>query len=565
MEGEKNVMIKAIYKKNADIFLLSLIPVVIVGIMAPMRSYIMQLLIDSENYVDLMQKCLTAIVFSAGVFLFEGLSKRSQAIVVRDIEKDLRNDLMHRLFYISANQFEKKGMAYYLSKFTTDIRIILDDGVNNVYGMIMQLVFVIVAVIYLFCVEPFILLIVAVASVVQFCVPNVLKKKISSSKKGYTEAVEVYLDGVKNDLGGHRVIRAFDAVKQILGRQEGLSDFVCRKNEYASKRLYWAQVLASFANNGAFLIVLGCCMFFAVADRITVGEVVAITNMMNFVLTPCKTIANGMIQLKAMEKVKAELEDLLTQESENDNRESIGEDIYEIRLEDAAQKISDGFSLENLTLTFEKGKKYAIVGKSGSGKSSIIKLLTEYGPAYTGKVLINGQELSELNRESIMHVSPVCYQQTYIFNSTVFDNVALYQDYSRDEVIEALKKAGVYDAIERLPRGVDEEILENGKNFSGGELQRIALARLFLRKKATTFLDEITSGLDNATAYEIEKRLLEEDMTVINITHRYNRTLMQKYNEIIVMDSGRIAERGSFDELMQKEGEFFHLYKILSE
>ncbi len=329
--------------------------------------------------------------------------------------------------------------------------------------------------------------------------------------------------------------------------------------------MYWAQALASFVNNGAFLIVLGSCLFFVAADRITIGEVVAITNMMNFVLTPCKAIANGMIQLKAMEKVKAELESLLELESENDNKENLEENIREIRMEQVHQKISDSFSLDNLTLNFEKGKKYAIIGKSGSGKSSIIKLLTEYGTDYTGKILINGKELSELNRESIMHVSPVCYQQTYIFNDTVFNNVALYQDYSKEEVINALKKAGIYDAIQKLPDGVDEKIRENGSNFSGGELQRIALARLFLRNKTMTFLDEITSGLDNETAYEIEKRLLDEDMTIINITHRYNKVLMQKYDEIIVMDGGRIVERGSFDELIEKEKVFYNLFKILSE
>ena len=558
-------MLKKIYKKNRYKFLISLIPVVIVGIMAPLRSYIMQLLIDSSNYRELLEKCLIAVIFSIGVFIFEWVSKKSQAIVVRDIEKDLRDQLMYKLFYISANQLEKKGLAYYLSKFTTDIKIILDDGVNNVYGMIMQFVFVVVAVIYLLCVEPFILLIVAAVSIVQFGVPNILKKKIGSSRKEYTEALEVYLDGVKSDLGGHKVIRSFDAVKQILGKQQKLSDFVCRKNEYSSQTLYWAQALASFVNNGAFLIVLGSCMFFVAAGRITVGEIVAITNMMNFVLTPCKTISNGMIQLKTMDKVKAELEALLEQESENENKKNIEENIREICLDNVDQKISETFSLDKLTLTFEKGKKYAIVGKSGSGKSSIIKLLTEYGADYTGQVLINGHELSGLNKESIMHISPVCYQQTYIFNDTVFNNVALYQNYSKDEVIEALRKAGIYDTIQRLPNKVDEKIQENGTNFSGGELQRIALARLFLRNKAMTFLDEITSGLDNATAYEIEKRLLDEDMTIINITHRYNKALMQKYNEIIVMDAGKIVERGTFDELMEKGGEFSHLYKILSE
>ena len=558
-------MIKKIYKKNAYKFGISLIPVVIVGVMAPLRSYIMQLLIDSKSYKELLEKCLIAAVFSIAVFIFEWISKKRQVAVVRDMEKDLRDQVMGKLFCISANQFEKKDLAYYLSKFTTDIGIILNDGVNNIYGMIMQLIFVVVAVVYLFCVEPFILLIVAAVSIVQFGVPNILKKKIASSRKEYTEAVEVYLDGVKNDLGGHKVIRTFDAVKQILGKQADLSDFVSRKNEYSSETLYWAQALASFVNNGAFLIILGSCLFFVAAGRITIGEVVAITNMMNFVLTPSKAIANGMIQLKAMEKVKAELEYLLELDSENDNKENLEENIREIRLDQVYQKISDSFSLDNLMLNFEKGKKYAIVGKSGSGKSSIIRLLTEYGADYTGKVLINGKELSELNRESIMHVSPVCYQQTYIFNDTVFNNVALYQEYSKEEVINALKKAGIYDTIQRLPNGVDEKIRENGSNFSGGELQRIALARLFLRNKTMTFLDEITSGLDNETAYEIEKRLLDEDMTIINITHRYNKVLMRRYDEIIVMDSGKIVEKGNFDELIEKGKVFYNLFKILSE
>ena len=130
-------MIKSIYKRNACEFWISLIPVVIVGVMAPLRSYIMQLLIDSKSYRDLLEKCLIAAVFSIAVF--------------------------SKLFYISAKQFKKRGLAFYLSKFMTDIRIILDDGINNIYSMIMQFVFVVVAVVYLFCVEPFILLIVAVS------------------------------------------------------------------------------------------------------------------------------------------------------------------------------------------------------------------------------------------------------------------------------------------------------------------------------------------------------------------------------------------------------------------
>lgn len=558
-------MLKDTYRKHAGRFLISLIPVVIFGVMAPLRACVIQLLIDSENIGELLKKFPMAAGFSLGVLFIEWLSRSRQSIVVRGLEMDLRNQLMHRLFYISANQFDKKGPDYYLDKFGTDIRMILDDGVNNVYDMILQVVHMMAAVIYLLCTEPFMLLVAAVACAGQLALSDLLKKKASLAEAKYTKAQEIYLAGVRNDLGGHRVIRAFDAVKQALEKQDNLSDYVSWETECASRTLYWVKALTSFVSNGVFLIVLWSCMFFVAAGRITFGEATGIIYMIKFILTPCKKLIGDFIRFRALGKVTAELEGLLTGESDHDNKESIGEEIQEIQLDNVSQKISDDFSLDHLTLTFEKGKKYAIVGEKGSGKSSIVKLLTEYGTDYTGHALVNGQELSELNRESILQVSPVSEQQPYIFNDTVFNNVALYQNYSRDQVVEALQKAGIYDTVRRLPKGVDQEIREDRKDFSGADLQRIALARLLLRKKPAAFVDEITAGLDSAAAYEMEKCLLDEDMTIVNITDRYNQALMRKYNEIIVMDAGRIVEKGCFDKLMEKEGKFFRLYKAFGE
>ncbi len=558
-------MLKDIYRKHAGRFLISLIPVVIFGVMAPLRACMIQLLIDSGNIGELLEKFPIVAAFSLGVLFFEWLSRSRQSIVVRGLEMDLRNQLMHRLFYISANQFDKKGPDYYLDKFGTDIRMILDDGVNNVYDMVLQAVHMMAAVIYLLCTEPFILLVAAVACAGQLALSDLLKKKASLAEAKYTKAQEIYLDGVRNDLGGHRVIRAFDAVKQALEKQDNLSDYVSWETECASRTLYWVKALTSFVSNGVFLIVLWSCMFFVAAGRITFGEAAGIIYMIKFILTPCKKLIGDFIRFRALGKVTAELEGLLTGESDHDNKESIGEEIQEIRLDNVSQKISDDFSLDHLTLTFEKGKKYAIVGEKGSGKSSILKLLTEYGTDYTGHALVNGQELSELNRESIVQVSPFADQQVYIFKDTVFNNVALYQNYSIDQVTEALQKTGIYDTVRKMPKGIYQGIRGEGEIFSDSELQRIALARLLLRKKPAAFVDEITSGFDSADAYEMEKMLLDEDMTIINITDRYNQALMRKYNEIIVMDDGRIVEQGCFDKLMEKEGKFFRLYKAFGE
>lgn len=391
-------MIKDTYRKNAGRVILSLVPLVIFGVMSPLRACVIQVLVDSDNIGELLEKCPIVVAFSLGVLLFEWLSRSRQTIVAGDMEMDLRNRLIHRLFSISEGQFEKKSLDYYLSKFAAGIRMILEDGVNNLYDMILQAVYVITAVIYLLCTEPLLLPVVAVAGAGQFAASCILKRKACFTEERYARALEDYLHGVRSVLGGRKVLRAFDAVKQVLVRQENLNDYICREKESASRTLYGLKALASFVGNGALLIVLWSSMFFAVTGRITMGELAAVIYSMSFVFKPCRKIADGILRLKALEKETAEMESLLTGESNE-------------------------------------------------------------------------------------QANPVSYPQTYMFKDTVFNNVALYQNYSRDQVIEALREAGVYDTIRKLPMGVDQEISEGGKNFSEAELQGIALARLLLRKK----------------------------------------------------------------------------------
>lgn len=375
--------------------------------------------------------------------------------------------------------------------------------------------------------------------------------------------MRTYKEIVKNYILIFKEIKAFRAIERVLGIQNHAAASISDKNGDSKGIMFWAQALVSFISGFAFMLILGACVYLAVQGEMTIGEVVAITNTMNFVLSPCQVIANGIIRLRSLDKVKTEIGEFLQIESQEKEKQFLNDrGINRIIFDHATQQISEKFSLANLTFSIEKGKKYAIVGKSGSGKSSLTKLLTEDMDSYEGVVLVNDIPLKKLNKESFGMYCYICHQKPFIFNDTVINNITLWDDYSAEEVQTALQEAHIWNVIQNLPNGIYEAVKENGRNFSGGELQRLALARALLRHPDMLITDEITAGLDNETAYNVEKMLLDKEMTLINITHRYTAELMNRYNEIIVMEQGEIVEQGSFETLMKQQGRFFELFEI---
>lgn len=548
-------MIERAIKDNKTQVFLSMIPLLLLGILAPLRSWIFQQVIDSTSAEQLLKQGFIATVFSALVFLFEWISRKLQTAAVMRIEQTIRNLFFTNICKMSSYQFEQKNTSYYLSKITTDIKLIIEDGINNLYDMILQGLFLIVAVIYLLIVEPYMLLIIAVICTIQLIVPSLLKKKIIVSRKSFTEIANKYLEKLRDYLNNEKLFKQFCAVNQLIQEQNRITEAYSNANRKTNSLFYSAKALASYVNNFSFLIVLVSCMVFAILHRITIGEVVAITNIMNFVLAPCETITNGYIRLKSLASIRMEIDSLLEETSEEEGKKTFNGQLNTIHLDNVSQEISDSFSLKNISLEINTGRKYAIIGSSGSGKTSLIKLITEYGPTYAGEASINGVSLDCIEKNSFTYHCPVMTQKTAFLTDTLRNNITLYQDYTDQEIWDVLQKVGLGYFREQLSNGLDEMVLEKGSNFSGGEGQRICLARILIRNPQAIFADEFTSGLDKETAFRLEELLLNDtELTFIHITHQYTKHLLEKYNWIFVMDHGEIVEQGTLDTLLEKEG-----------
>lgn len=178
---------------------------------------------------------------------------------------------------------------------------------------------------------------------------------------------------------------------------------------------------------------------------------------------------------------------------------------------------------------------------------------------YEGEILYNNKNAKDIDPASVFDQIAFINQETFIFNDTLKNNICLFQDYDSKQINEIINKTGLNQLVASLTEGLNSKIKENGANLSGGQKQKIAIARALLKQKEIIFIDEGTSNLDNLSAYEIEKIILDSKAMIISITHHLKKELLEKYDEILVLDQGKIIESGSYNELIANQQLFYQL------
>ena len=217
--------------------------------------------------------------------------------------------------------------------------------------------------------------------------------------------------------------------------------------------------------------------------------------------------------------------------------------------------------LKNINCTFDAGKSYAIVGASGSGKSTLLHMLTASYHGYTGSIDYDDVELRDIRSEALYDMLSVIQQNVFIFNASIRDNITMFSEFPDDEVQRAIRLSGLSKLIDE--KGEGYLCGENGVNLSGGEKQRISIARSLLRKSQILLADEVTAALDAETSYQVSDAILNlSDITRIVVTHALDGSLLRRYDRILTMKSGEIVESGTFDELMNRKGYFYSLYTV---
>ena len=321
-----------------------------------------------------------------------------------------------------------------------------------------------------------------------------------------------------------------------------------------------------FGSVGGITAQLGVFIFgayLAVSGKgITAGTTMIFVQLMNYVLSPIGTIPTCIAERKAakalVEKIAGVLNTNVREETENEHRK--------IERSIVVKNLSFGYEpekqvLKNINCTFELGRKYAIVGASGSGKSTMLNLLMASDHNYDGTIHYDDTELREISTSNLYEIESIIQQNVFVFNATIRDNITMFRDFPEEQINEAIRLSGLSALIEE--KGADYLCGENGSGLSGGEKQRISIARSLLKKAQVLLVDEATAALDAETAYQVSSAILGlENVTSIVVTHSLDEGLLKQYDGIITLKNGSIVESGTFDELIAEKGYFYSLFTI---
>lgn len=399
-------------------------------------------------------------------------------------------------------------------------------------------------------------------------------KQISSQKGIRVELLESKseMDGTIVELiNGIEVIRISDSVDFETNRFDAKSEFL-RKKEMKHHKAMALYDCLKFINQAFFtVLIIGISTYLATKNIISVGSVLTaylcftqLTKPLEELhrifdeLSECTVLATDFFKMVEIPNDFSYRE--LSEGKEYDEKDSI---VKIKNLNFYYNEDKDKVILKNFNLDIKKGMFLGIAGPSGCGKSSLIKAISKLEKG-DGEIIVDSKDLSSLTRKDISNIIALVPQSPFLIAGTIYENICygLDREVTMEEVEDAAKKAYIYDYINGLPDKFNSMVSEGGNNLSGGQRQRIAIARIFLRKPKILILDEATSALDNTSEKhiqnEIEKLQKAHNTTIISIAHRL--TTLKNCDEIIVLNKGKIEERGKYNELIEKEGIFKDMY-----
>jgi len=459
--------------------------------------------------------------------------------------------------------FSGENSSLYISALTNDIQTIEQGYLWNTFSMVECILVFIGALALMLWYSPLLTLIAIGLSLFPLLASLCVGDRVAQAEKTVSDQNAVYTATLKDSLSGFSVIKSFKAEAQILTifreNIKKLSAAQCKKQKLTI-------VIETLGAASSVICQIGVFLFGAYlalsGKGITAGTTVVFVQLMNFILNPIGTIPSLLAQRKAakalVEKIAEALQTNVREEVISEHKElTQGIQINDLSFCYEAEKPV----LQSINCTFELGKKYAIVGASGSGKSTLLNLLMASYPNYEGTISYDDRELRQIDSSDLYETQSIIQQNVFVFNATIRENIAMFREFPDEDISEAIRLSGLSALIEE--KGADYLCGENGSSLSGGEKQRISIARSLLKKAQVLLVDEATAALDAETAYKVTNAILQLDgITAIVVTHALDESLLKQYDGIMTLKNGSIVESGTFDELIDKKGYFYSLFTI---
>ena len=482
------------------------------------------------------------------------------------MQAQMRSDMFAHLEKLPYSFYDNHETGKIMSRMTTDLMDVSELAHHGPENLIISSITIITSFIYLSSINFRLTLIVFACVPFLVAITAVLRKKMRKAFSDSRKSIAKINASLENSISGIRVTKAFcNAEKEQEKFEVGNSDFVMARRD-AYKAMGQFHSMTSFVTDVFNVVILIAGGLFLYGGTIEFGDYSAFVVSVTLLISPIMTLINFMEQFQdgvaGFERF-CEIMDT-SPECDAENAEDLGKAEGHIELRnvkyayEAGKEVLDGVSLD-----IKKGETFALVGPSGGGKTTICHLIPHFYDVESGEILIDGKNINSLTRDSLRRNIGIVQQDIYLFNASIKDNILYGRPGASDEeVVEAAKRANIHDYIMTMPSGYDTQIGERGVRLSGGQKQRLSIARVFLKNPPILILDEATSALDNVTEILIQKALDElcVGRTTIVVAHRL--TTIKNADRIAVVSDGRVAEEGTHEELLRKNGIYAGLYSV---
>ena len=519
---------------------------------------------ETEKFVPIILASIFLIIL---LFVTEYIDGYVMSSYIKNTVNYLRCDIFTKILNKDMKDFSLDNSGKYISILYNDIKIIEDSLLNNIFLVISSFISFIISLLFLFSISPSIVIFIVIFGILGFVIPNALSKKLIIEKNNYSHNLEEITSVTKDLFSGFEVIKGFNIGSKINTIFKNSSNTVESTKKKCS---ILESIIKGFSLSFSVTVYLGVLIlggYLMYKGEISVGTAIIIIQLSTHIVGPVKTSISLINQIKSVSLIADKIDEILYDSCEDIEEISLPkfENSIEVKNLDFSYT-NDRKALNNINLTFEKNKKYAIVGESGCGKSTLIKLIMRYYKDYNGDILIDNKDIHKIFSNDLYKNMSMIQQNVFMFDDSIKENIKLFANYSDEEVLSICDRSGLSNLISRLPNGINSLVGENGNKLSGGEKQRIAIARSLINNTKILILDESTSALDNETAYNLESSLLSiNDLTLIVVTHKLIKNILLNYDEIIVMKDGMVIEKGSFDYLISLKGYFYSLYYLQNE
>ncbi len=589
---QRNPLSQSFFQGNRKNLFMAVLGTTVLSVGILSVPQLMQILIDflsgnhrySMHQIILMAIAVLLMVSFSGLCTYYFRTKFSTKAVFQ-----YRKMAYHYLSKKKVTEFYGRNTAVYLSALNTDLQKIKEDFLDQIPILSQIVICGIGAVLVMIRYNFFLAMMACLISLIPFFAALFSGRNMEKIEENLSKENAEYLAFLKDFAVGFTIIKSY----KVEGIFSALHDKICQKvearmeeREKCVEKINYFAAISGYITQ--FAILLLCAVVAYRSKSISVGTVLAFSRLINYIIDPVTELPGMLSKARTAyalseqfwEKIeKGEQEE--QQEQQQKSGEIVKDGYHQHTDTDSHEKdlpipslqgdirfshLSFSYTpekqvLKDFTLQVKEGEKLILLGASGSGKSSILKLLMGIERSQGGEISIGNRQLSTLPEESLFRSISYIQQEVFIFDGSIYENITLFQDYGKEELELAIEKSGLKNLI--LEKGLDYPCGENGAALSGGERQRINIARSLLRKTPILLADEITAALDKENSYLVLDSLLSlENITEILVLHDLDSRILSRVDRICVLKEGEIVEEGIFSELMEKKGYFYSLFMM---